>query len=139
MLRRTPMASHRCGVYPRTATRTTCCCTCSPAVPSSGRYTLIEKLLGTSQRRCGFEPCSEATGARPNTSTPHKSRTSRKRIAGFSNRGFRPQNIASIGHSIGGSLAVNLPLPFVRRGLLCQAPSVGLALVRLGGEQPDSG
>ena len=54
-------------------------------------------------------------------------------------QGIRPQNIASIGHSIGGSLAVNLPLPFVRRGLLCQAPSVGLALVRLGGEQPDSG
>src|SRR5215469_15121680 len=46
-------------------------------------------------------------------------------------QGIRPQNIASIGHSIGGSLAVNLPLPFVRRGLLCQAPSVGLALVQL--------
>jgi acetyl esterase/lipase len=37
-------------------------------------------------------------------------------------QGIRPQNIASIGHSIGGNLAVNLAVTLVRRGLLRQAP-----------------
>ena len=44
------------GCIRRDATRTACCCTCTPGVPSSGRYTRIERLLGTSQRRSEFEP-----------------------------------------------------------------------------------
>src|SRR5215831_6622140 len=60
----------------------------------------IAKTVGVRAPLVGFRHA-------PNTSTPHKSRTSRKPIAGSSNKGFVPKNIASIGHSIGGNLAVN--------------------------------
>src|SRR5262249_18548566 len=60
----------------------------------------IAKTVGVRAPLLGFRHA-------PNTSTPHKSRTSRKPITGSWNKGFVPKNIASIGHSIGGNLAVS--------------------------------
>src|SRR5262245_20616581 len=138
MLRWTPTASHRCGVYQRTATKTTCCCTCTLAVPSSGRYTLIERLLAPRKGGRSSSPAGRLPAC-TRTQVPRTNRGRRESVSLASRtRDSSPE------HRQHRSLHWRKPCcepggyPSCEGGCSASCHSVGLALVRLGGEQPDT-
>src|SRR5215831_17548568 len=107
MLRWTPMASYRCGVPER--------CHKDRVLLHMHAGGSVVWSIHTDRKAVGH--IAKTVGVRaplvgfrhaPNASTPAQIEDVEKAYRWLLEQGIRPQNIASIGHSIGGNLAVNL-------------------------------
>jgi epsilon-lactone hydrolase len=74
------------------------------------RATPIARPQPTSPARQACDPWYSTTGARRNTNSRHRSTTCSNAYDWLLQKGYQPDKIASVGHSIGGNLAISLAL-----------------------------
>ena len=111
-----PTAFRLCGVSRRAATRPESCCTATPAAQSLPRCTRTERRLGTSRRQWVSAPPMLNFRRAPEHKFPAQIDDVEKAYRWLLAKTIRPENIASIGHSIGGNLAVSLAVRLRDKG-----------------------
>src|ERR1700730_16286728 len=113
----TPTACRHCGAFRRAATRTASCCTATLAAQSSPRCTPTERALGHIAKAVGARALVPNYRRSPEHKFPAQLDDVEKAYRWLLAQRIRPENIASIGHSIGGNLAVSLAVTLRDKGV----------------------